>query len=137
MAKMSFTTVTAQRRIDRIQHLLRREYLNINEIADGIYMSVTWARAYIKHLHAQRCVHIYEWQYVTINGKRYWKAVYAWGNAKDAKRPVEDNSTYRRRRYAERKRDDPEWHDRQLAKLRAARWKPQADPLTQWIPRAT
>lgn len=134
MAKMSFTTEASRRRIERIQELLRRECLSAPEIAEGIYMSVQWARVYVRHLHTIGAIHIAQWQRRKSKRIHLKVPLYAWGKSKDAPMPMESNAEYRRRVYHERRKHDPEAHDRYLAKQRAAKWEPKRDPLTAWIP---
>ncbi len=138
MSQMTFTSALALRRIERIQYLLRREYLTAPEIADGVYMSAIRAREYIRYLLKTKQIHVYRWEKRWTAGRAHWIAIYAWGNATSPKKPKsgETDAERFRRRYRERKKEDPEWHMTMLAKLRAKRMKPKADPLTAWIPRA-
>ena len=137
MAKMTFESERAKRRIERIQFLLRREYMNCLQLSEEIYMSPVRAREYIRYLLKTNQVHVYRWDKREFEGKAHWIAVYAWGNAKSAKKPIsgETNAERLKRRYHERKRDDPDWYESMLAKLKATRLKPKADPMLNWIPR--
>lgn len=136
MARMTFTSTLAQRRIERIQYLLRREYLTAEEIADGIFMSPVRAREYVRYLLKEKRIHVYRWEKRNTGGKAHWIAIYAWGYAKSPPKPkrTESDAERLRRRYRERKVEDPEWHMQMLAKLRAKRMTARRDWTAAWIP---
>lgn len=136
MANMTFTSTLAARRIERIQLLLRREYMTVLEIAESIYMSPVRTREYIRHLLKTNQIHVYKWDKRQTAGKSHWIAVYAWGNAKSPPKPKSKETTAERlrRRYKERKLADPEWHMQMLAKLKAKRMPIQRDWSAAWIP---
>ena len=137
MAHMTFESSLAKRRIERIQLLLRREHLNCSQIAEEIYMSPVRVREYMRYLLKTNQVHVIRWDKRPASGKAYWLAVYAWGEGKSKPKPVSTETSAERlkRRYHERKKDDPEWYYQMLAKRKASYIKPKSDPMLNWIPR--
>lgn len=136
MAHMTFTSTLAMRRIEQIQYLLRREYSTANEIADAVFLTPVRTREYIRYLLAEKRIHVYKWEKRKAGGKAHWIAIYAWGEATSAKKPKsrETDAERLRRRYKERKAEDPEWHMQMLAKLRAKRTTVKRDWTAAWIP---
>ncbi len=137
---MTYTRAPALLKIARIRDVLRREYLTIPELAKEIALSETWTRAYLKKMRAEKSVHIYEWREIEYPCRRDWIPVFATGEATDAPKPPRatiDKAAYYRKKYRERKENDPLAHEAFLAKRRNARWIPTCDIAASWIPRRT
>ena len=102
--------------------LLRREHLNCSQIAEEIYMSPVRVREYMRYLMRTKQVYVTRWDKKPASGKAYWYAVYAWGKGESKPKPVSTETSAERlkRRYHERKKDDPEWYYQMLAKRKAS-----------------
>lgn len=137
MAKMTYESERALRRIERIQQLLRGQDMTAQEVADGIYMDVRRARMYLRYLLEKKMIYVKRWEKRRYEGKARWIPYYGWGNAKSAPMPgsKETSAEAQRRRYKERIARDPDAHESFLARLKAKRLKPKADPLMAWIPK--
>lgn len=133
-SRMTFATQSAVLRIERIQGMLRAQDMTLQEIADGIHLTLRWTREYIAHLHQNKMVHIAGYRLQSMQHKTVSHALYCWGEAKDAPKPPALTGAQRARRKRERLLDDMEARDKHLAKRRAARWTPTRDWTASWIP---
>lgn len=134
MDKMKFTSEAAQRRIDKIQQILRQSSLTINEISESIYLAPRWTRAYLNYLREEGYIHISSYRRQACNAYERYVALYRWGVSNDAKKPaILTQAEKKRKQYAALKAD-PEAHELALKKRRAARIKPQRDWAASWIP---
>lgn len=131
---MTFATQSAVLRIQRIQQMLRAQDMTVQEIADGIHLTLRWTREYIAHLHLNKMVHVAGYRLQSMQHKTVSHALYCWGQAKDAPKPAPLTSAQRAKRQRELLLDDLEARDKALAKRRAARWTPQRDWTASWIP---
>lgn len=132
MGKMTFTSDLALRRIEQIKHMLLRDDLTTQEIADGIYVHLRTAQSYVSYLHANRMIHITRYRKVMreFSGE-VAVALWCWGSAKDAPRPAPMTPAEWARRY----RNNPDKIDTIRAKARARWWKPRRDWTAAWIPK--
>jgi hypothetical protein len=132
--RMTFQTEPARRKITKIQQLLREQSLTLPEIADAIYLTVYWARAYINYLHDERQVHIAAWR---VHKRATYSTVtpmYVWGAGEDAEKPALQTDTERRRAARAILAADPIEHAASLARRRAKAAKPTRDWAASWIP---
>ena len=134
MAKMKFTSEAAQRRIDKIQEILRQSSLTINEISEKIYLAPRWTREYMNYLHEEGYIYISSYRRQTRNTYERYAALYCWGISNDAKRPAALTQVERNRKQYAALRADPEAHELALKKRRVARIKPQRDWSAFWVP---
>lgn len=135
MGVMKFNTELSFRRIEQIQHLLRRNDCTVHEIADGVHMVKRWAVAYVTHLHKEKKIHISEWRRIArSNGSGYSIPVYCWGKAKDAKKPRPTTAAERSKKYRSTSDSYIEVRERECAKKRASRLVPVRDWTAAWIP---
>jgi DNA-binding Lrp family transcriptional regulator len=134
MAKMKFTSEAAQRRIDKIQEMLRLSNLTINEISERIYLAPRWTREYINYLHEEGYIYISSYRRQTRNTYERYVALYCWGISSDAKRPAALTQVERNRKQYAVLIKNPEAHELVLKKRRAARIKPQRDWSAFWVP---
>ena len=131
MGKMTYTTTLALRRIEKIQHVLRREDLATIEIADAIFVHRRTAQAYVRYLHDAGLIHIASYRKVPReNNGDVVVALWCWGKATDAPKPPPVPSIEHARRY----RNNPDRIDEIRAKARARWWKPRRDWTAAWIP---
>lgn len=131
MGNMTFTTDLAMRRIERIQHLLRREDMTIHDISAGIHLSYRWAAAYVGHLHASGAIHITGYRKsMRADGTFIHVALYAWGKASDATKPAPLTDSERHQRYLQH----PELGEFRKERKRAWGRKPRRDWAAFWIP---
>lgn len=134
MPKMTFNSNLANRRIKLIERALTDQKLSLQQLCEAVFLTRFCCRTYINHLKELKKVHLCKWRRDEINGKKYWVALYTWGEGKDAKRPPKEPHAQRqRRKYKERKKNDPVWHMQMLAKQRARRIKPKQDIASSWI----
>ena len=135
MGAMKFTTDLALRRIERIQHLLRRQDSTVQEISDEIHLSKRWAYDYVKYLHENKLIHIADWRKeVRSNGAWSHIPIYCWGKAKDAKKPEALTSAEISRRYRNHPDRGLENQERDRKKKMAKRLVPTRDWTAAWIP---
>lgn len=135
MARMKFNTELAQRRIEKIQHLLRQSDCTVQEIADGIFLSKRWTYEYVNHLHENKKIHIAEYKKnVRSNGSWAFIPVYCWGQETDAKKPAAMTFAERARRYRANPEKSAERREKDMMKKRANRLKPKRDWTSSWIP---
>lgn len=133
---MTFQSALGERRIALIQKAIGDKQLSLKEIHEAVYITRSCARYYINYLMASNKLHLCKWRHDEINGRQYWVALYAWGEGKNAKRPPKETDAKRlKRRYKERKAEDPGWYMQRLAKQRLARIKPKQDIASSWIVR--
>lgn len=135
MGKMAYNTELSQRRIMKIQHLLRMGKMTVREIAESIFLSKRWTQGYINHLHSEKKLHICEYRNVLrCNGAGLFIAVYCWGDGKDAKKPAPMTKAEIKKKY----RSDPAKieliRERDRLKKKASRLKPKRDWAAAWIP---
>ncbi len=129
--RMKFNTPMAQKRIERIQFLLRREDLTSREISDGIHLSYRTTQGYVQHLRELGLIHVSYWRkYVQGRGACDYVPVYGWGEAKDAKKPPKIPKAVIDRKYL----SNPEVQDRLRAKRIAKQIRPHRDWSAAWIP---
>jgi len=134
MHKMTFASEAAQRRIEKIQQLLRGADMSMHEICNEIHLTPYWTRKYLQHLHEQGRIHIASYRCQKRNEYECFVALYCWGAATDAQKPTYDELREHKRQKRIAKRDDVEAHELHLKKRRAARIKPQRDWTAAWIP---
>ena len=120
--------------MERIQELLRRQDMTLQEISDSIHMSTRWAREYINHLHELKMIHIAEYRLRTLEVKTVSQPIYCWGNARDEPKPPPLTGAQKAARIRNIIKSDQELHEKTLAKRRAAKWTPQRDWTAAWIP---
>lgn len=131
MGTMTFTSDLALRRIEMIQHLLRREDLTVHELCDGIHMTKRWTYAYLAYLHGIGLIHISAYRtMIRADGGLVHTPLYAWGRAQDAQKPTPLTPAERAWRY----RNHPELAEFRAARKRALKKKPQRDWAAKWIP---
>lgn len=129
MSKMNYTSEAAQRRIDRIQSVLRGQELSSYEISELIHLTVQCTQGYIRRLHAEQLIYIASYRRNDMRGNHL--PLYRWGVAADAKKPKQMSDRERREAAIE---VDPMAHDVALAKRRARDFKPRRDWAAEWIP---
>jgi len=133
-SRMTFTKEPALRRIERIQEMLRAKDMTLQEIADGIHLSLRWAREYIVHLRINRLIHIAGFRLHHMEHKTVSHALYCWGAATDAAKPLPLTSAERAQRQRDILMSDQDLHEAALRKRRAARIVPARDWAASWIP---
>lgn len=134
MAKMKFTSEAAQRRIDKIQQILRQSNLTINEISENIYLVPRWTREYINYLHNEGYIYISSYKRQAHNIYERYVPLYCWGIFKDAKKPATLTQVEKNKKLFEKLKKNKDAHDLVLKKRRAARIKPKRDLAAFWIP---
>ena len=135
MAKTTLKTKLALRRIDKIQEVLRKEDLTVNEIAEKIYMSLRWAREYVKKLHNEGVIHIACYRRYDLSQQSAVRALYCWGSATDAVKPPPLTPYERTKRTRQLIYSDIDRHQKLLALRRDKKFKKEADWTSSWIPR--
>ena len=135
MAKSTLNSKLALKRIEKIQELLRKNELSANEIADGIFMCVRWARKYVSHSHKNKLIYISSYKRFMLNGKSSVRAMYSWGNKPDAVKPPALTDREKSQRTRDLIKDDVDRHERLLALRRNKRIVLSPDWTSSWIPR--
>lgn len=130
MANMSFTTETAALRIGRILELLKREPMNVHEIAHELCISKRWAGAYLTHIKSKGLIRVCGWtRQIGEPTPRY-----ELGSGADTARPKPMTPAQIAKRYRKKVKADPELAIKYLAKKKAYNTKPRKmDIAAAWL----
>lgn len=131
---MSFISPAAVARIDRIYQLLRQQHMTVQEIADAVFISTRYAREYMSHMRSGGLAHIVSYRKIQRETRYDYVPVYAFGPGEDAEKPLALRNIDKSREHRAKIAADPEAHDREKARRRAARIKPHRDWTAAWIP---
>ena len=129
MGKMNYTSDAAQRRIDRIQLVLRGQELSSYEISELIHLTIDCTQGYIRRLHAEQLIYISGYRRNEMRGN--YLPLYRWGVAEDVPKPKQLSSRDKREALIE---EDPMAHEVALAKRRAKKFQPHRDWAAAWVP---
>jgi len=132
--RMTFTSTTASKRIEKIQQLLCEKGMTVSELRTEIHLTPRWVRAYLKYLQEKKQVYITAWRRTTEDKKDYPIPVYRWGSARNARKPAPKPSVLRQQILRKKLVADPASHASHLAMRRAKRLKPYRDWASSWIP---
>jgi len=130
MANMSFTTETAALRIGRILEMLKREPMNVHEIAHELCISKRWAGAYLTHIKAKGLIRVCGWtRQIGEPTPRY-----ELGSSPDVARPKPMTPAQIAKRYRKKVKADPELAIKYLSKKKAYNTKPRKmDIAAAWL----
>ena len=129
MGKMNYQSEPAQRRIDRIQSVLRGQELTVHEISALIHLTFECTKGYIKVLHTEQLIYIAGYRRNPVRGN--FLPLYRWGIAADAPKP---KPLTERERLEAAMEDDPMAHDLAKARRKLRDFKPHCDWAAAWVP---
>ena len=122
MARMTFTKTASKLRLQRILDMLQVQPTNVLGVAAALPMSKRWVYEYLKHLHANKQIHILRWDKdIEERAKRHAIEVWAFGSGKDAVRPPPDGKAVRSKRAWKSLKADEDRHELANAKRRVRR----------------
>jgi len=133
MASMSFTSSTAQRKIEKILQAISKSDQTVASVEATFFLSRRWAREYLEHLRQQRRIHITRYEKELINERPYPRPVYRIGEGRDAPKPAPMSNKEKTAARRKRRREDPEYylHERAGNQLRKLKVKP--DRAAAWL----
>ncbi len=136
MASMTFTRPSAVMRMGRIEALLRTGDKTVYEIAEGVFITIRYAREYVAYIHKLRMVHIADYAYRTTGkGSTTRTALYRLGPGIDAPKPAALTPKESQARHRARVNLDPDLSERKRAVRRALRRPATPDWAASWVPR--
>ena len=130
---MSFTSNTAQAKLQKILQALEVSDHTVASLGASFFISRRWAREYLEHLRQQRRVHITRYEKELVGERPYPRPVYRIGDGIDVAKPRPMSNKDKTAARRKRRRDDPEFYLKERAGNQRRRFKPKPDVAAAWL----